>query len=89
MKIVKIKGTMITAERPGFAITRNQSFFKCVDANVNLEGEEECNDNDSVTQKEWKERDDREDQNYDDGIRDDELNGPIPVRYKVFQYLII
>lgn len=52
-----------------------------MDANVNLEGEAECNDNDFVTQEDWKERDDREDQNYDDGNRDDELNGPIPVRH--------
>ena len=26
--VTKVKGTMITAERPGFTITRNQSFFK-------------------------------------------------------------
>ena len=28
LRITKVKGTTITAERPGFAITRNQSFFK-------------------------------------------------------------
>ena len=30
LTVTKIRGTMNTAERPGFSITRNQSFFKPV-----------------------------------------------------------
>ena len=31
--VTKVKGTMIPAERPGFTITRNQSFFKPIKTN--------------------------------------------------------
>lgn len=69
LKIIKIKGTMITAERPGYSITRNQSFFKLVDAKVNSEGEEESHDDDFERQEE-----DREDQNDDGENRNEEQN---------------
>ena len=53
LRVTKIKGTMITAERPGFKITRNQSFFKSIQATVNLsedEGDMEDSDHDEEQQ---------------------------------------
>ena len=41
LRITTVKGTMITAERPGFKITRNQSFFKPIQTTAMLSGDEE------------------------------------------------
>ena len=41
LHITKMKGTMITAERPGFTITRNQSFFKPIKTNKVQSDDEE------------------------------------------------
>ena len=45
------KGTMITAERPGFMITRNQSLFKSIPTTTMLsDDEEEVEDSDAERQ---------------------------------------
>ena len=45
LRVTKIKGTMLTAQRNNFTITRNQSFFKLVDdARLQSDGEEDAND---------------------------------------------
>ena len=51
LRITKVKGTMITAERPGFMITRNQSFFKSIPTTTMLsDDEEEVEDSDTERQ---------------------------------------
>ena len=44
LRITKIKGTMIAVERPGFTITRNQSFFKPIKTNKVHSEDEMCMD---------------------------------------------
>ena len=45
LRVTKIKGTMVTAQRNNFTITRNQSFFKLVDdARLQSDGEEDVDD---------------------------------------------
>ena len=45
LRVTKIKGTMVTAQRNNFTITRNQSFFKLVDdARLQSDGEEDVDE---------------------------------------------
>ena len=45
LRVTKIKGTMVTAQRNNLTITRNQSFFKLVDdARFQSDGEEDIDD---------------------------------------------
>ena len=45
LRVTKMKGTMVTAQRNSFTITRNQSFFKLVDdARLQSDGEEDVDD---------------------------------------------
>eukprot|EP00112_Aurelia_sp_Birch-Aquarium-sp1_P016781 Seg383.2 transcript_id=Seg383.2/GoldUCD/mRNA.D3Y31 product="hypothetical protein" protein_id=Seg383.2/GoldUCD/D3Y31 len=47
LRVTKIKGTMITAQRGNLTTTRNQSFFKLVDdARLQSDGEEDDYDDD-------------------------------------------
>ena len=52
LRITKVKGTMITAERSGFMMTRNQSFFKSIPTTTMLsDDEEEVEDSDAERQE--------------------------------------
>jgi hypothetical protein len=62
LRITKVKGTMITAERPGFAITRNQSFFKPIKT-TGLPSEDEEEMEDSDEHEEQRDIGDNEDNN--------------------------
>ncbi|CAB4012329.1 PREDICTED: uncharacterized protein K02A2.6-like [Paramuricea clavata] len=71
LRIITVKGTMITAERPGFAITRNQSFFKPIKTTgLSSEDEEEMEDSDEHEEQ----RDIGDNENNNNHNRDEQQN---------------
>ncbi|CAB4015226.1 Hypothetical predicted protein [Paramuricea clavata] len=71
LRIITVKGTMITAERPGFTITRNQSFFKPIKTTgLSSEDEEEMEDSDEHEEQ----RDIGDNENNNNHNRDEQQN---------------